>query len=181
MDSPDENPTLPDVPGLSWRSLKPSDIEAIASLTTTCHAADGGRPLGATGNYLQENYLPASPGVSIGAFEIDGRLFACAAVKSTKTPEACKTSIVGQVHPAYRRRGMGTFLLEWSVMEARRLLADRPPDRPHVLQLTTESLTETAARLFEQYGFTQKFAEDVMRCNLDSPPQIFRCHLVLGS
>jgi mycothiol synthase len=78
---------------------------------------------------------------------------------------------VGQVHPAYRRRGFGSFLLRWSIAEASRLLAACPPDRAHVLQLTTETLTEAAARLFGRHGFTQQFAEDVMRRDLADPPQ----------
>jgi mycothiol synthase len=169
MDSPDENPAPPDAPGLSWRSLQPADAIAITALATTCLAADGGLPLGATDTYVQEHYLPAGPGASIGAFEMDGPLVASAAVQPTHTPDQYRITIVGHVHPAYRRRGFGTFVLRWSIAQASKLLAACPPDRPHVLQLTTESLTEAAARLFEQHGFAQQFAEDVMRHDLDTP------------
>ncbi|MBU0496021.1 MAG: GNAT family N-acetyltransferase [Chloroflexi bacterium] len=162
MDSPDETPTLPTVPGLTWRSLQPADIGAITTLATTCLAADGGLPLGATDAYVQEHYLPTQPGSSIGAFQMDGRLVACAAVQTTPAPEEYRAIIVGQVHPASRGQGLGTFLLRWSSAQAGRLLAACPPDRPHLLRLTTESLTESAARLFERHGFTQQFAEDVM-------------------
>lgn len=169
MDSPDENLALPTAPGLSWRSLQPIDVGVITALATTCLAMDGGHLLGATDTYLQEHYLSAGPVASIGAFEMDGRLVACAAAQPTHPPEEYQATIVGQVHPAYRRRGLGTFLLRWSIAEARRLLAACPPDRPHVLQVTTETLTEAAAYLFEQHGFTQQFAEDVMRRNLPAP------------
>lgn len=127
---------------------------------------DGGHLWGATDAYIREHYLPAQSGSSIGAFEMDGRLIACAALRPTHTATEYRTTIVGQVHPAYRRRGFGTFLLRWSIAEASRLLAACPSDRAHVLQLTTEMLTEEAARLFERHGFTQQFAEDVMRRNL---------------
>lgn len=169
MDSPDENPALPTAPGLSWRSLQPVDVGVISALATTCMATDGGHLLGATDTYLQEHYLSAGPVASIGAFEMDGRLVACAAAHPTHPPEECRTTIVGQVHPAYRRRGFGTFLLRWSIAEASRLLAACPPDRPHVLQLTTETLADAAASLFDQHGFTQQFAEDVMRHDLLDP------------
>jgi len=168
MDSPDENLTLPAAPGLSWRSLQPADVVAITALATMCLAADGGLPQGATDTYVQEHYLPTCQGASIGAFEMGERLVACAAVQPTHTPEEYRTTIVGQVHPAYRRRGFGTFLLKWSIAEASRLLATCPPDRPHVLRLTTESFTEAAERLFERHGFAQQFAEDVMRRDLDT-------------
>ena len=169
MDSPNENMTLPTAPGLSLRSLQTADVGAITELATMCLAADGGLPLGATGTYIQEHYLPACPGASIGAFEMDGRLVTCAAVQPTHTPEEYRITIVGQVHPAYRRRGFGTFLLRWSIAESSRLLAACSPDRAHVLQLVTESLSAAAARLFEQHGFMQQFAEDVMRRDLDTP------------
>jgi len=169
MDTPDENPAPPTTPGLSWRSLQPFDVEAIIALATTCLAADGGLPLGATDAYLREHYLPPQSGSSIGGFEVDGQLIACAAIQPTHTANEYQATIVGQVHPDHRRRGFGTFLLRWSIAEASRLLAACSPDRVHVLQLTTEMLTEDAARLFERHGFTQRFAEDVMRHDLSAP------------
>lgn len=166
MASPDEIPAPPSIPGLSWRSLQAADAEAIASLASQCIAADGGHPLGATNAYIQKHYLPAR---SIGAFEVDGRLAACAAARLAHTSDEYRASIVGQVHPDCRRRGIGAYLLEWSIAEAGRFLTSSPPDRPHVLQITTESLTDAAARLFERHEFAQQFAEDVMRRDLSLP------------
>jgi len=134
-----------------------------------CLTAEGGHLLGATDIYIQQHYLPTWPGTSIGGFEMDGGLVACAAMQPTHVPEEYRTTIVGQVHPAYRRRGFGTFLLRWSIAEAGRLLTACPPDRPRVLQITTETLTEAAAYLFEKHRFTQQFAEDVMRRDLPDP------------
>jgi len=169
MDTPDENPAPPTTPGLSWRSLQLVDVGAITALATTCLAADGGLPLGATDAYIHEHYLPPQSGSSIGGFEVDGRLIACAATQPTHTANEYRVTIVGQVHPDHRRRGLGTFLLSWSAAEASRILAACPSDRAHVLQLTTEMLTDDAARLFERHGFTQQFAEDVMRRDLADP------------
>ena len=169
MDTPDESPAPPTTSGLSWRSLQPFDVEAITTLATTCLAADGGLPLGATDAYIHEHYLPPQSSSSIGGFDVDGRLIACAAIQPTHTANEYRVTIVGQVHPDHRRRGFGTFLLRWSTAEASRLLAACPPDRAHVLQLTTEMLTEDAALLFERHGLTQQFAEDVMRRDLPDP------------
>jgi len=169
MDSPDENPVPPANPVLTWRSLQPVDVGAIKTLATLCMATDGGHPLGATDTYVQEHYLPTRSGVTIGAFEKGGELVACAAVQPNHTSEEYRTNIVGQVHPAYRKRGVGTYLLEWSIAEVNRLLASCPSDRSHVLQLTTEALSESADRLFGQHGFTKQFTEDVLRCDLPDP------------
>lgn len=169
MTDRDVAPAPPATPGLSWRPLGLADAQAITALAAACLAADGGLPLAATDAYIRERYLQAPPETTIGAFAADGRLAACTAVQPAHTPHEYRASIAGQVHPAHRRCGLGTFLLGWSVAQARRLLAPDPTDRPHVLALTTESLTEEAARLYARHGFTQQFAEDVMRRDLRAP------------
>jgi len=169
MDSPDENKIMPTALGLSWRSFEPADVTAIAALAAACLETDGGLPLGASDTYIQEHYLPALPGTSIGVFEANAQLVACATVQPTSTPDDYRATIVGQVYPIYRNRGIGTSLLEWSMAEASRLLSTSPPDRPHVILVATESLSTGAVDLFEQHGFKQLFAEDVMRRNLNTP------------
>jgi len=169
MNRPDENKIIPTVPGLTWRSLQSNDVGAITALATACLETDGGLPLGAADTYIHEHYLPALPGTSIGAFEANERLVACSAVQATHTPDDYRITIVGQVHPAYRKRGLGTLLLEWSMAEAGKLLSISPPDRPHVMLVATESLSTGAVDLFKRHGFKQLFAEDVMRRNLNTP------------
>ena len=43
MNSPDENKITSRVPGLSWRSLQPTDVAAITALAAACLEVDGGR------------------------------------------------------------------------------------------------------------------------------------------
>jgi mycothiol synthase len=169
MAAPDEIPMPPSIPELAWRSLQPADVAAIAALAAACLAVDGGLLPGATDTYVQEHYLPAPPSASIGAFEKDSSLVACAAVQPTHTSKEYRATIVGHVYPTYRRRGFGTFLLKWSIAEANRLLAICVADRPHVLQIITESLTEAGERFLERHGFTLHFAQDVMRRSLETP------------
>ena len=169
MDNLTQDLTPPSIHGLSWRSLQPADVAAVTQLAAACLAVDGGLHLGATETYIHGYYLPAGQGASLGAFEDVGLLAACAAVQAAHTPESFLITSVGKVHPDYRRRGLGTFLLEWSMAEAHKLLEACSRDRPHVLRLTSESLTETAEELFEQHGFTCRFAEDVLRRDLRQP------------
>jgi len=169
MNPPDETKIIPAVPRLSWRSLQPADVGAITALATACLETDGGLPLGASDTYIHKHYLPALPGMSIGSFKANGRLVACAAVQPISTPDDYRATIVGQVHPTYRRRGIGTYLLKWSITEAAKLLSISPPNWPHVMLVATESLSTGAVDLFERHGFKQLFAEDVMRRNLDTP------------
>ena len=155
-------PTPPHLPGISWRALQATDQGAITALSAACQAADGGQALIADGLYLREE----GAGATIGAFEVSGRLIACAAVWPEQTPQEQRTNILGQVHPDQRGRGLGAFLLSWSTAQA--LLSARLSDRPRVLRLTTEALTPAAERLYQRFGFTQQFAEDVMRRNLQA-------------
>jgi mycothiol synthase len=162
MNDPNRIPTPPSIAGISWRMLHPADQDAITALSAACQAADGGQASIAAGLYLREE----GAGTTIGAFEASGRLIACAAVWPEPTPQELRANILGQVYPDQRRRGVGTFLLNWSIAQARAQLTATQDDRPRVLRLTTEALTPAAEWLYHRFGFTQQFAEDVMRRNL---------------
>lgn len=173
MSPVNEGPVLPIDSDFSWRSLQAADVGAVRELAVSCLDADGGLALGAEETFITKYYFPAAPGASIGAFEQGGQLVACAAVHPDHSAEAYFAMIVGQVHPSLRHRGLGRYLLSWSIDQAGGLLAASPTDRTHILQIRTESLTVEAASLFERYGFVQQFAEDVMCRELsDSFPDI---------
>jgi mycothiol synthase len=158
--------TPPDLPGLAWRSLEPADSPALAALAAACLAADGGLPLAASESFVQARYLQGPERAALGAFESDGRLAASAAVQPAPSADEYRAVIVGQVHPDKRRRGIGSFLLDWSIGQAEALLANEPADRPRALHLATEGLTAAAEQLYARRGFAQQFAEDVMRREL---------------
>jgi mycothiol synthase len=153
----------PDLPGLFWRALEPDDLGSIVALAAVCLEADGGLPLAATEPFVSRRYMQEKPRATIGAFDTGGRLIAGAATQPAHTDDECRVAIVGQVHPAERGRGLGRYLMVWSIAQAGALLADCPADRPRALHLLTEGLTATAERLYARYGFAQQFAEDVMR------------------
>jgi len=159
----DHIPTPPTSDSLSWRALQATDQEAITGLSSACQAVDGGQALVAADAYLRQG----AAGATIGGFDAGAGLIACAAVWPEQTSDEQRANILGQVHPDARGRGLGTFLLRWSVAQAQALPADAPADQPRLLRLTTEALTPAAERLYQQFGFTQQFAEDVMRCDLD--------------
>jgi mycothiol synthase len=154
---------------ITWRPLQPADLGAITALTSACLAVDGGLPLAASADFIEGRYLSAPAHATIGALDRNGRLVACTAAQLAEGPEEYRGLMVGQVHPAYRRRGLGTFLIRWSMAQARLLLAQCPADRAQVLCIATESLSEASAELYARYGFTQQFGEIVMRRGLDTP------------
>jgi mycothiol synthase len=158
----------PAAPGLSWRPLQPVDMPAVAALVEACRSVDGGLPIAMTGA-VWERALGAAQQASNAAFDASGRLAAYTVAYLDELPREYRGAIVGQVHPAYRGRGIGAFLIGWSTAQAGGMLARCPADRVHVLSIMTESLTKAAAWLYERHGFTQQFAEDVMRRDLSVP------------
>jgi mycothiol synthase len=159
----DSIPLPPAGGSLSWRALQSADQDAVTALSAACQAADGGQALIAADAYIRQ----ASVSATTGAFDARGGLIACATVWLEQTPEELRANILGQVHPDARGRGLGTELLRWSVDQARALPVDTPAGQPRLLRLTTEALTPAAETLYQRFGFTQQFAEDVMRRELD--------------
>ncbi|MGY0236920.1 GNAT family N-acetyltransferase [Longispora urticae] len=140
-----------------WRPLSVTDLPALAALTRSVLAVDGGLPQSADEGFLRGRYLG---GEALGGFE-DDALIAAAAVRpvgpATGTagqPGIGLTGIVGQVAPAHRGRGLGRHLLDWSLARAA---------RPRV---ESESWTPAVDRLLTRYGLERTFGELVMTCPL---------------
>lgn len=149
---------------LVWRTLDANDLPALVSLSAACLAADGGLPFAADPGFFRPRYLPEAPGRTLGAFSPTAEIVAAAAVGQ----EACRATIVGQVHPAWRNRGIGAALIRWGTAQADALLKACPITE-RVVEIATESLTTAADRLYRRHGFAQSFAEDVMQHDLSGP------------
>jgi len=76
--------------------------------------------------------------------------------------------IVGQVRPDSRNRGIDTYLMHWSQVQAEALFTAATAEKSF-LQVVTESLTEPADRLYRAYGFECVFESLVMGWDLQSP------------
>ena len=162
------NPVPPNLAGLTWRPLNGDDLPTLVQLANACLLADGGLSFLFEPDVLQSRYFPDGPGTAIGAFAPDGRLVACAAVHIVSNSGLQQATIVGQVHPDLRNRGIGDYLMRWSQDQARLLLAGTPENQ-RVLQVQTEALTEPAERLYHAHGFEKVFEELVMRLDFDRP------------
>lgn len=162
------HPDPPNLAGLTWRPLSRADLGALGELAGACYLADGGLSFLNAPEPLQDRYFPDGPGATIGGFDPDKRLGAIASVHISGDQAAQRAVIAGQVRPDLRRRGLGGYLMDWSLAQTRFLLADSATNQP-VLQIRTESLTEPANRLYLALGFECVFEEFVMRRVLDSP------------
>jgi mycothiol synthase len=117
---------------------------------------------------LLGHYFPDAPGAATGAFTADGRLVACATVHLARDSNTERALIAGQVRPGHRNRGIGTFLMRWSQVQARALFSTSPAEK-RLLQVATESLTDSVHRLYRGHGFEPAMEELVMRRDLHQP------------
>ncbi len=162
-------PIPSELPGIEWRILDRDDIEAIVKLIEACREVDGGLPIAFDIDIVRERYMQSNLGASIGAFEPSGQLVACAAARRIDSPEASRVSAMGHVHPSYRERGLGTFLIDWTVEKGTNLVSGMPLDHMRILEVAVESLNEWGERLLARHGLVRRFAEDVMRIDVAGP------------
>jgi mycothiol synthase len=90
---------------LSWRLLGEPDFPALTELARECLSADGGQPFAASPGFLGRCYLSGAQ--TYAGFS--GTRLAC--VSSLRLAPAVTT---GLVHPAWRRRGIGGYALDWA-------------------------------------------------------------------
>ncbi len=162
------NPSPPDLAGLLWRPMARRDLPSLIELAVECWQSDGGLAFMHEPENLIERYFPDMPGVVIGAFTADSHLVACASVHLNQKSDVERADIVGQVRPDFRSRGIGTYLMQWSQMQAKTLFEDVSGTK-QLLQVATESLTEPAHRLYEKNGFERVFELLVMRRDFGFP------------
>ncbi len=165
MDDSTIQPAPPDLAGLRWQALTPDDLSAIADLAEACRSVDGGLAIMTMPASLKERLFTEAPGAAIGPFSADGRLEAYSAVRPSSDGEAYRAVVIGQVRPTMRNRGIGTYLMQWSLSQSARVLAGAPAGR-RVVRVVTESWTAEADRLYRAHGFERIFEELVMQRDL---------------
>ncbi len=158
----------PSLSELTWRRLDRSDLAAVVELGRKCLESDGGLGFLFDQDAVDERFFPEAPGDRLGAFALDGRLVAAAAVNFREDSAVGRAVMVGHVRPDFRNRGIGTYIMRWGGVTAAVVLAD-VPIRQRVFQVDTESLTDAADRLYHANGYKQSEASLVMRRDLRHP------------
>ncbi len=75
------------------------------------------------------------------------------------------------VHPQHWQRGVGKYLLEWSIERGRRNIGKAPEGTQVVLQHYSWSTNQAAAHLFASHGFQHVRSNYIMHTDFDHPPQ----------
>jgi len=161
-------PPPPHYENLEWRHIHPNDLDAVVALAQDCFQVDGGLGFLFEPDVIQSRYFPGDSGIAIGAFTPDGNLAACTAVTLVGDPGKERSRMVGQVRPDLRHQGIGTYLMRWSQAQAQNLLSGIG-EASGVIQVATESLTDSAHHLYLAHGFQSVFEELVMERDLRLP------------
>jgi mycothiol synthase len=146
----------PPIPGLVVRAFGDAgDYERLSALWTAANALDG-IPWLPTAQNLQvemENAEGADPPTDIVLVEVDGRVVAATGVERVVRDDLPTYDIWGAVDPTYRRRGLGTSLLSWSLARARARASIEDAGREVALGAFVEELEAGHRALVDGAGF----------------------------
>lgn len=165
-------PSPPSLAGHTWRQLAVEDAPALHELELDCAAVDGGTNLGTVQEYRKKLEAAGENLVTDTLCAVDsrGQLAATAWVTcDASLKHEYRVFLDGRVHPGYRGRGLGSFILGWMEARASQMLSAFEESRPRVLRIDFYNRGEDAVALFEQQGFQFVFAEDEMRRDLSQP------------
>lgn len=143
-----------ELPG-DWRPLEPGDARAWADLLTAIQAADGGwqyvteQALLAGFDHPQRDFGRGSAAIWDGA-TLAG--YGLITVRPAADP-VHEIVYAGGVHPGYRERGLGSWLLDWAQVAAVPLHQERFPGRPMALMAACPSAGAAAMGLFAARGY----------------------------
>ena len=141
--------------GLRWRSPTPADIPAWLQLLEAAEAVDHVGELPDADELLLEFEPDWADPERNALFGFDGeQAVAFVWVQcNPNTTTAYRVQLGGEVHPGWRRVGVGTFLLDWLEARGRQLRTELGGDLPANLEVRVDQHQIDRARLLERRGF----------------------------
>jgi mycothiol synthase len=165
----------PAIDGLRSRRPRADDgeWEALAAIVRAAAVADG-VPYRPSATNLREEFEDQSgfdPAHDVVVVEIDGEPIALAGVDRATRGGAAVFETWGNIHPAWRRRGLGRTLLGENLRRARERAADEPADQPVEARTYSAEQEIGHRRLLESVGYEPiRWYFDMRRPTLDDIP-----------
>ncbi len=149
---------LPEHPDVAeWRPPTADDIDAIHSVWAAADAVDHPTWITArseVADTFELSNIDHSRDSLLG-FAADGTPIAYASVYfHPSRDEKLVTYLGGAVHPAWRRRGIGSVLLPWELARGKEQLAETGVDLPTEIKVYSEAKNADKIALSEKLGFT---------------------------
>jgi len=165
-------PTLPDLPGLTWRPWNAEDVGALVRHARRIHDADNlsRAPGPEMFRWLlgQEEFDPAADGLI--AVDDAGEVHGEAGTWAHITPNGARCFVWADTTPDQAH--LRPHLVAWAEGRARRLLAAAPTGVERVIRTSIEAHRKALAAVFEQAGFRPGRVFLTMRRSLDGLPPL---------
>lgn len=158
--------------GLQWRPLRATDAQRLHELFGRIEAADN-PPYRTTLEEAQENFSGAwknPENNSLGGFDPDGaiRAYGTVVVHPGDT-RVVRAFLEGGIDPQWRRRGVGSALLDWQMGRARQMLAESGKEGLGRILVHVEEGMADASSMLTERGFHQIRHYTEMRRDLSLP------------
>lgn len=158
--------------GLHWRPLLHADVPALHALLHRMEEHDR-TPYRTTLEETDERYVTdwhSDPSTVLGGYDAGGALVAYGAVSlPAGDSQTLRVYLEGGVDPAYRRRGIGSALLDWELGRARQLLAASDKDAPARLVVHVEDDMPDSVHMLTERGFQPRRYYTELRRSLREP------------
>lgn len=161
--------------GYSLRAAAAADRPAVRDLIAAANEFDG-VPLAITLEEVEQDLddedvvLATDTRVAVDG---DGALIGYAFtfhIPSDANEERCY--VFGDVHPSWRRRGVGGALMTWAVERASEQLLASDHDLPRSIRIDAYDYCEADHRLAARHGFVPvRYFEELLRPLTDLPPE----------
>jgi ribosomal protein S18 acetylase RimI-like enzyme len=150
---------LPKVPGLALRRYRnPDDFIALANLFNLANTVDGVQE-SISAKEMEYNYTTLKDfdiDRDMLLVEVDGEIVAYGRASHREEAEERRVYFAwGVVHPAWRRRGLGRFLLQQNEARLRQIATGHPDDKQKMLMVETGDMQVGATILARKTSYRE--------------------------
>ncbi|HEX2739423.1 MAG TPA: GNAT family N-acetyltransferase [Rubrobacter sp.] len=161
---------MTDLPeGYETRAPAREDVEAVTAMISACQLADTGETDISVEEMLDDWHAVDLAEDAVMVTAPDGRIAGYADVLNRSF---VMVSVYGYVHPDFREKGIGSYLVAWGERWTRDRMPQAPENARVVVQHYINAANEEARRLMESSGYAPIRGVYVMETRLDDAPPL---------
>lgn len=155
--------------GYETRAPAREDAEAVTAMISACQLADTGETDISVEEMLDDWHAMDLAEEAVMVTAPDGRIAGYADVLNRSF---VMVSVYGYVHPDFREKGIGSYLVAWGERWTRDRMPQAPENARVVVQHYINAANEGARRLMESSGYAPIRGVYVMETRLDDAPPL---------